>query len=92
MAYPTPTNTATLIGRLSRDPQLRTVTTSTGVRPLLNLGLAVRKPSRSSDQDGPTADFFNITVWGAQAEACAKHLTKGRLVAVTARLEPTATR
>ncbi|HEY3760063.1 MAG TPA: hypothetical protein VGL37_09890 [Solirubrobacteraceae bacterium] len=49
MAYPTPTNTTTLIGRLSRDPQLRTVTTSTGERPLLNLGLAVRKPSRSSD-------------------------------------------
>jgi single-strand DNA-binding protein len=50
---------------------------------------AVRKPGKPEKGDAPTADFFNITVWGGQAETCAKHLCKGRLVGVSARLEPT---
>lgn len=87
MAFPTPTNSATLIGRVTRDPELRTVSTSSGDRPILTLGVAVRK-SAKSDAD-PTADFFDVTVWGPRAETCAKHLRKGRLVGVLARLEPT---
>jgi single-stranded DNA-binding protein len=65
VAYPSLTNTATLIGRVSRDPQLRAVTTSAGERPVLNLGLAVRRPIRSTAEDTPTVDFFSVTVWGA---------------------------
>jgi single-strand DNA-binding protein len=56
---------------------------------VLTLGLAVRKPVKPDD-DTPTADFFDVTVWGALAETCAAHLRKGRLVGVSARLEPTA--
>ncbi|TML00342.1 MAG: single-stranded DNA-binding protein [Actinobacteria bacterium] len=89
MAYPSPTNCATLTGRLTRDPQLRSVSTSAGQRSVLTLGLAVRKPTKPED-DAPTADFFDVTVWGALAETCAAHLRKGRLVAASARLEPTA--
>jgi single-strand DNA-binding protein len=90
MAVPSPTNSATLIGKLTRDPELRTVSTSAGSRSLLTLGLAVRKPIKAEDDDAPTADFFDVTVWGAEAENCAKYLRKGRLAAVSARLEPTA--
>lgn len=89
MPYATPANTAGLIGRLTRDPELRTVSTSAGDRSVLTLGLAVRKSSKPDDEQAPLADFFDVTVWGLEAENCAKYLRKGRLVAVTARLEPT---
>jgi single-strand DNA-binding protein len=56
---------------------------------VLTLGLAVRKSIKPESDDAPTADFFDVTVWGAEAENCAKYLRKGRLVAVSARLEPT---
>lgn len=87
MAFPTPTNSATLVGRVTRDPELRTASTSSGDAPVLTLGLAVRKTAKS--ESDPTADFFDVTVWGPRAETCAKHLRKGRLVGVLARLEPT---
>jgi single-strand DNA-binding protein len=89
MPFPSPTNSATLIGKLTRDPDLRTVSTSAGKRSVLTLGIAVRKAIRPED-DAPTADFFDVTVWGALAETCAVNLSKGRLVGVSARLEPTA--
>ena len=89
MAYSSPTNTAGLIGRLTRDLELRTVSTSAGDKSVLTLGLAVRKASKPDSEDAPTADFFNVTAWGLEAENCARYLRKGRLVAVSARLEPT---
>jgi single-strand DNA-binding protein len=90
MPFPSPTNSATLIGKLTRDPELRTVSTSAGERSVLTLGIAVRKAIKTEQDDAPTADFFDVTVWGAEAENCAKYLRKGRLAAVSARLEPTA--
>jgi len=77
------------IGKLTRDPELRTVTTSARERSVLTLGIAVRKPIKTDQDDTPTADFFDVTVWGPLAETCAAHLAKGRLVGVSARLEPT---
>lgn len=88
MSQSRPTNSATLIGRVTRDPEPRTVTTSKGATPVLTLGIACRRHT-ATDADSPTADFFDVTVWGAEAETCAAHLHKGRLVAVQARLEPT---
>jgi single-strand DNA-binding protein len=90
MPFSSPSNSATLIGKLTRDPELRTVSTSAGERSVLTLGIAVRKLIKTQDDDAPTADFFDVTVWGAEAENCAKYLRKGRLAAVSARLEPTA--
>ena len=89
MAYPSSLNSTALIGRVTRDPELRTVTASGGERSVLTLGIAVRKSSRPDNGDSPTADFFDVTVWGTLAETCSRHLYKGRLVAVSARLEPT---
>jgi single-strand DNA-binding protein len=90
MAYSSPTNNTTLIGKVTRDPELRTVSTSAGDKSVLTLGLAVRKSIKPESDDAPTADFFDVTVWAGEAENCAKHLRKGRLVGVSARLEPTA--
>jgi single-strand DNA-binding protein len=89
MPFTSPANSATLIGRLTRDPELRAVSTPAGERSVLTLGLAVPRPSPPEGEDAATADFFDVTVWGQQAETCARYLHKGRLAAVAARLEPT---
>jgi len=79
-------NSVVLIGRLTRDPELRFVAGSG--RAVANFTLAVNKnlskeKKREFEEKGtPTADFIRIVVWGKQAENCANYLAKGRLVAV----------
>jgi single-strand DNA-binding protein len=78
-------NRVTLVGRLTRDPELRTLPSGTSV---LNLGLAVN--GRQKDQSGNWIDkpnFFDIKVFGGQAEMLANHLAKGRRVGVDGRLD-----
>lgn len=76
-------NSVVLVGRLTRDPELRTTTSG---KEVATFAIAVEK--RFKPQDGSAdADFFNIKVWGKTAEYCANYLTKGRLVAVQGRLE-----
>jgi len=76
-------NKIILIGRLTRDPELRY--TAGGV-PVTKFNLAVDRPF--SNQKGEReADFIDIVVWRAQAETCANYLSKGRLVAVEGRLQ-----
>lgn len=76
-------NKVILIGRLVADPQLRY--TQTGIA-VTNFTLAVDRPfaSQSGERE---ADFIDIVTWRKQAEVCANHLTKGRLVAVEGRLQ-----
>ena len=84
-------NIAVLIGRLTRDPELRYLA-NTGV-PVTTFTLAVDKNlSKDKKQEmeakgQPTADFINIVVWGKQAENCANYLEKGRLVAIQGRIQ-----
>lgn len=76
-------NRVVLVGRLTRDPELRTTTTGKSV---CEFGLAVSK--KFKPQDGsPDADFFRVTAWGPQAEYTANYLTKGRLVGIDGRLQ-----
>ncbi len=76
-------NRVVMVGRLTRDPELRTTTTGKNV---CGFGIAVTK--RIKPQDGsPDADFFSVTAWGQTAEYVANYLTKGRLVAVDGRLQ-----
>jgi single-strand DNA-binding protein len=76
-------NNVVLIGRLTRDPELRT--TSTG-KSVCSFSLAVQK--RIKPQDGsPDADFFSIVAWNKDADYVVNYLTKGRLVAVEGRLQ-----
>ncbi len=84
-------NNVVLIGRLTRDPELRYIP-NTGT-PVSTFSLAVDKQlSKDKKQEfeskgQPTADFINIVVWGKQAENCANYLVKGRLTAVQGRLQ-----
>jgi single-strand DNA-binding protein len=72
-----------LIGNLTRDPEASE--TSSGVA-YCRMSIAVNRPYSGSDGERQT-DFFNITVWRAQAENCARYLKKGSKVAVVGSLQ-----
>lgn len=76
-------NRIVLIGRLTRDPELRFTPNGKAV---CSFTLAVDRPF--ANQDGNReADFINIVVWNKQGENCAQYLAKGRLAAVDGRLQ-----
>lgn len=77
-------NSLTLIGRLTKDPELRYIS-STG-NAVARFSIAVNRPFAKKDAD-VTADFFNIVVWGKRAETCANYLQKGLQVAIQGRLQ-----
>lgn len=76
-------NKVVLIGRLTRDPELRY--TSGGIA-VANFTLAVDR-NFANQQGEREADFIPIVVWRGAAENCAKYLVKGRLVAVSGRIQ-----
>jgi len=76
-------NKVILIGRLTRDPELRSTESGTG---LCRFTLAVNRPYKKRDGNKET-DFIDVVVWRKLAEICAKYLAKGRLAAVEGRLE-----
>ena len=76
-------NKVILIGRLTKDPEMRT--TNTGV-PVTSFTLAVNRPF--SDANGErTADFINCISWRKQAENIAKYCVKGTQVAAEGRIQ-----
>lgn len=76
-------NHIVLIGRLTRDPELRY--TPNGVA-VANFDLAVDRPTTNQQGERQT-DFIRIVVWQKQAELCANYLKKGRLVGIEGRLQ-----
>lgn len=72
-------NKLTIIGNLTRDPELRT--TQNGLN-VCTFTVAVNR-RRSAANDQPEADYFRVTAWRALADLCSKYLAKGRKVAVT---------
>lgn len=83
-------NNVVLIGRLTRDPELRFVPSS-GMA-VAKFTLAVdkelygEKKQQAINEGKPTADFINITVFGKTAEVCANYLAKGRQCAIQGRI------
>jgi single-strand DNA-binding protein len=76
-------NKVVLIGRLTKNPDLRH--TQSGIA-VARFTLAVDRGFKNQDGE-KQADFIPITVWRGQAENCAKYLQKGRLVAVAGRIQ-----
>lgn len=76
-------NRIVLIGRLTRDPELRFTPNGHAV---CSFTLAVDRPFTNQDGNRET-DFINIVVWNKQGENCAQYLAKGRLAAVDGRLQ-----
>lgn len=78
-------NRVVVSGNLTRDPELRSLQSGTSVCKL-RLAVNTRRKGSSGDwEDKP--NYFDVTVWGAQGENCAKYLSKGRPVAIDGRLE-----
>lgn len=77
-------NQVVLIGRLTRDPELR-YTPGNGVA-VTTFTLAVDRPFTNQQGERET-DFIRIVTWRKLAENCANYLRKGRLVAVAGRLQ-----
>ena len=72
-------NKLTIIGNLTRDPELRS--TPNGVN-VCDFTVAVNRRNRRDDQNQPEADFFRVTAWRQLGENCARFLAKGRKVCV----------
>jgi single-strand DNA-binding protein len=70
-------NTVSLIGRLTRDPELRT---TNGGQPVCNMRIAVE--AFGSDN----TLYIDVTSFGESAKACGEHLERGRTVGVAGRL------
>ena len=77
-------NIAILIGRLTKDPELRYIP-STG-KAVATFAIAVDRPFTTKDGQKQT-DFFNIVVWGKIAENCANYLAKGRLAGIKGQIQ-----
>ena len=76
-------NRIILIGRLTRDPELRYVPSGHHVA---SFTLAVDRPFANQQGERQT-DFIDIVAWRRLAEQVTQHLNKGRLVAVEGRLQ-----
>ena len=78
-------NRVVLTGNLTRDPELRNTPSCMAVCSL-RIAVNTRRKGASGDwEDKP--NYFDVTVWGAQGENCARYLSKGRPVAIDGRLE-----
>lgn len=76
-------NKVALVGRLTKDPEVRY--TADSQTPVAKFSIAVGRVFRKDGQ--PEADFLPIVVFGKPAENCGKYMKKGRLVAVSGKLQ-----
>ncbi len=79
-------NRVIITGNLTRDPETRSLPSGTS---LCSLRVACngRRQNRDTQQWEDMPNYFDVTVWGAQGENCARYLSKGRGVAVDGRLQ-----
>ena len=76
-------NKVVLIGRLTKDPELR-FTPGNGTA-VTNFTIAVDR--RFSKEGQKEADFIPVVVWGKQAESTANYMSKGKLIGVSGRIQ-----
>jgi single-strand DNA-binding protein len=78
-------NLAQVEGNLTRDPEMKALPSGSNVT---TFSIATNR--KWNDKDGKLQEevqYHNITVWGKQAESCAKYLTKGSSAYIAGRLE-----
>lgn len=76
-------NNVSLIGRFTRDPELRYTPSGTAVT---NGNLAVTRNFKNANGDYE-ADFINIVAWRKTAELIAKHFKKGDMIGINGRIQ-----
>jgi single-strand DNA-binding protein len=77
-------NRIVLTGGLTRDPELRRTTSGTAVA-TLRVGYTTQRKQGGEWHERP--NYIDVELWGARAESAARHLRKGRQIAVDGRLE-----
>ena len=70
-------NKLTIIGNVTKDPEVRTTTTGKSV---CTFTVAVNRRKKTEGQ--PDADFFRVSAWGELGDVCSKYITKGKKVCV----------
>lgn len=78
-------NRVIITGNLTKDPELRALSSGTSVCELRVACNGRRRTAEGQWEDDP--NFFNVTVWGQQGENCKRFLSKGRGVAIDGRLK-----
>lgn len=81
---PADLNRVTLVGRLTRDPELRHTAGGDAV-----CSMRVAVSSRARDENGQWGDksnYFDVVVFGRQAESASNYLSKGRRIGIDGRL------
>ena len=76
-------NKVILIGRLTKDPEVRYTTTNNTL--VCGFSLAVNR--RLAKEGEQQADFFNIVAWNKLGEFCSKYFVKGQQVVISGRLQ-----
>jgi len=79
-------NRVVLTGNLTSDPELRSLPSGMSVCKL-RVACNTRRKDNSTGEWTDKPNFFDVTVWGAQGENCARFLSKGRPIALDGRLE-----
>lgn len=77
-------NSVTLIGNLTKDPDLKE---TQGGKKVAELRVANNSSFKKDDEWHDRANYFQVTVWGKQGENAAKYLSKGSRVGIDGRLE-----
>ena len=79
-------NRVVLVGNLTKDPELRHTPNGTAVCKL-RIAVNTRQKDASTGEWGDKPNYFDVTVWGNQAESCSQYLSKGRPVGIDGRLD-----
>jgi single-strand DNA-binding protein len=79
-------NRVIITGNLTADPDLRSLPSGTSVCKL-RVAVNTRRKDNSTGEWVDKPNYFDVTLWGAQGENCARYLSKRRPVAIDGRLE-----
>ena len=79
-----PDNSVTLVGNITRDPELRFTPSGQAIA---TFGIAVNRRFQRNGQWEEQTSFFNITAWGTLGENASNSLNKGARIIVNGRLE-----
>lgn len=76
-------NKVTIMGNLTRDPELKTLSSGTTVT---DVGVALNRKFTSNGQKKEETTFVDVTFWGKQAEVICQYAKKGRTLYIEGRL------
>jgi single-strand DNA-binding protein len=77
-------NRVMLIGRLTRDAELKSIASGQAV---CKFSLAVNRRRKNGDQWEDEANFFDVVLWGRQGEVLHQYLTKGKMIGLDGELK-----